>query len=652
MVQTNQGKNGLAALGVVVAVLAMIATLLGAAPTAASSGLASEGVVSTDRLGDALDFSNADVQPFAATVNGNGMIDIEVLTADTGEVADELRALGATVNGSQDGAAVHVEATPEMISQIEAINGVDGVLPALQVVNARGSVVGEEVAHIGAPTWHAAGATGKGVRVLLVDQFGKAIWDRARASKDVPKPSGTFCSVRGRDCSVWDVVNPNEPHGTAVAEMVHELAPNAKIYLATQGTTVDLPRIVDYAISNKIDIISMSQVLTGFDTPGNGTGTWNAAAAKAADNGIAFFASSGNRGGVPGATTAQERGVYYRGPFTDTNNDGIHEFVPGGDELMGYQTCNGQISARWNDFDSTGTEFGFTASNATDYELIVVDNLDQTPLPIKYRSTERQGSPGQLPIEFAPGDDCRSGQVDFVAVRMVSPGNGTQGDIIEIMAANGQFEYYQNPYSAAIPIVDSKRAGIFGVGAVDPVGGNQIATYSSQGPTTDGRMTPKISGAACVETTAYGPNQCFNGTSAGAPSVAGFAALVLSSGLAKNPAQLEAFLASNAIDRGPRGADSIFGHGEAIAISAPCGGRLATKVGTNGKDTLKGTKKADVIAGLGGNDKIIGKGGNDILCGNGGNDTLIGGGGKDTCYSNALGLKKDKGKYKKCKKKK
>lgn len=60
-----------------------------------------------------------------------------------------------------------------------------------------------------------------------------------------------------------------------------------------------------------------------------------------------------------------------------------------------------------------------------------------------------------------------------------------------------------------------------------------------------------------------------------------------------------------------------------------CQGKVATIVGTNQADKLRGTAGRDVIVGLGGNDQILGLGGNDIVCAGGGKDVVRGGGGKD-----------------------
>ena len=63
--------------------------------------------------------------------------------------------------------------------------------------------------------------------------------------------------------------------------------------------------------------------------------------------------------------------------------------------------------------------------------------------------------------------------------------------------------------------------------------------------------------------------------------------------------------------------------------SPSCAGKRATRVGTPGKDDLKGTRRADVIVGLGGDDTIRALAGNDLVCAGKGRDIVHGGAGKD-----------------------
>jgi uncharacterized delta-60 repeat protein len=57
---------------------------------------------------------------------------------------------------------------------------------------------------------------------------------------------------------------------------------------------------------------------------------------------------------------------------------------------------------------------------------------------------------------------------------------------------------------------------------------------------------------------------------------------------------------------------------------------MATIVGTERPNTLRGTPQADVIVAKGGNDLILGAGGNDVICAGSGNDRVQPGAGNDT----------------------
>ncbi|MEX2032579.1 MAG: hypothetical protein WEA81_06895 [Dehalococcoidia bacterium] len=66
-----------------------------------------------------------------------------------------------------------------------------------------------------------------------------------------------------------------------------------------------------------------------------------------------------------------------------------------------------------------------------------------------------------------------------------------------------------------------------------------------------------------------------------------------------------------------------------------CAGQVATVVGSEQADRLRGTRGRDVIAALGGNDVVSALGGNDLICGGAGKDALRGGPGKDVLRGEA-----------------
>ena len=104
-----------------------------------------------------------------------------------------------------------------------------------------------------------------------------------------------------------------------------------------------------------------------------------------------------------------------------------------------------------------------------------------------------------------------------------------------------------------------------------------IASYSSRGPTIDGRTKPDITGTSCASSTVYRPGtrdgtECwFSGTSQAAPHVAGLAALVRQRFPDYTPEQVTAYLKKHADDheRGPLGADNTWGHGLATLPPGP-----------------------------------------------------------------------------------
>ena len=85
----------------------------------------------------------------------------------------------------------------------------------------------------------------------------------------------------------------------------------------------------------------------------------------------------------------------------------------------------------------------------------------------------------------------------------------------------------------------------------------------------------------------------------------------------------------------PDSAGVFDGNPDWSRVPLECQGKVATVVGTNFKDELKGTGDKDVIVAMGGEDKVSAKGGNDIICGNGGPDQLKGSDGKDKLFGAA-----------------
>jgi subtilisin family serine protease len=101
--------------------------------------------------------------------------------------------------------------------------------------------------------------------------------------------------------------------------------------------------------------------------------------------------------------------------------------------------------------------------------------------------------------------------------------------------------------------------GAFTVGAVH-WSDDSLEPYSSQGPTSDGRIKPDLVGPSAVKNASYAPS-IFDGTSAATPHVAGAAALILQAFPDFTPTDLVNLLQSRAIKLGQPELNNQFGAG-------------------------------------------------------------------------------------------
>lgn len=461
--------------------------------------------------------------------NGDLRLTLELDTEDTASLARELEAKGFQVtatSGNLMDIAIPIDLLAEAVENdrpeelFQGISGLEHIvrirLPVISIQD-EGSVETESVPVIGADVWQASGITGLGVKVGVLDRGFDGY--RSLLGGDLPANVTVQSFIAGLDADQAGTV-----HGSAVAEIIHDIAPDAELFFAAYDTDVEQRQAIDWLISQGVRIISHSG--SSILGPMDGTGEDALLVDQIVANGVLWVNSAGNRGYT-----------HYRAAFNDQDGDGYHEFSSG-DELMEFIPVGRTILVlNWDDWQN-GTQ---------DMDLYVMDT-DGNEIT---SSTNVQNGPGSAAAEGLVYEFTDNGPyaVAFYAARIDRP------VLMNFFLWDGEIEYYTPEYSVTTP-GDSRSS--LTVGAVN-WSDDALEDYSSRGPTSDGRLKPEISAQAGVSSAAYGST--WLGTSASTPHVSGAAALVLQIFPSYTPQQITEFLLSRSIDLGPGGPDNGYGYG-------------------------------------------------------------------------------------------
>jgi subtilisin family serine protease len=387
----------------------------------------------------------------------------------------------------------------------------------------------------GASSYHSAGYTGSGVKVAIIDG-GFAGLSSAIAAGELPS-TAIKIDCTGTACVSTTFPSETNIHGTAVGEIAHDMAPGAQLYLIKIADSLDLVDAKNYCVTNGIDIINHSMCYFNLNFYDGQCYYSNpvCTADNAYANGILWVNSAGNY--------AQS---HYEATFTDSNADKLHDTLisfaaNAGDSFRAYLT--------WNAWPATDQDYDFLLLDSS-FNIVAKNNDPQTG--------------AQPPVEKISCEIPKTGTYLLVIYKYSASANHR----LEVYSPN----YYLNPAVASSSLGGPADAsGALAVAAISYsnwTSGPQ-ESFSSQGPTNDGRIKPDISGPDFVSTYTYGAS-AFPGTSASAPHVAGAAALILGANPTYSVAQLWNALTGSAIDMGSGGKDNIYGFGRLnLPIGAP-----------------------------------------------------------------------------------
>jgi hypothetical protein len=528
-----------------------------------------------------------------AGVEDDGMVVVDIKAEVTDELLQAIADLGGRVASAfTKFGAVRARIPIRQIEALAELTEVRHIGPRQQFLVNTGSQTSQgDVAHAAAAARTTHGINGTGVKVGVLSDGVDTLASR-QASGDLPPtcPQAGACVQVVQECDL----TPYPPgttcgdEGTAMMEIIHDLAPGAQLYFATafDGDAAFAANILTLKNTYGCDIIVDD--VTYFNEGAFQDGVIAQAVNTVTAGGALYFSSAGNSGRKDAGTSGTWEGDYVDAgcPLTIVglpqpyNNVPQHSFTGGtgcsaarSSEYLNYGYASGHVvSLKWSDP---------LGASGNDYDLFIYDGSFIVDWSIDRQignidPYERVGGyPGEYVWVTKYSGVARALRVDTNRARLAISTAGA------VVGHNGG----ENTVSVAAVNVSTAGGGAFTGG-----GANPVETYSSDGPRrifynpngseiTPGNvlfgagggrnlMKPDITAADCVTTTTPGFIP-FCGTSAAAPHAAAIAALLKSTPNHPSGGQALAAMFATALDvTPPTGWDQNSGVGIVMANTA------------------------------------------------------------------------------------
>jgi hypothetical protein len=536
------------------------------------SGLAFAAMAATGQLNGA---SYAGAVPNMATdASGNVVVDIRGSATD---IVTMVNALGGQVISSypQYG-SVRAGMPLTNMEYLASSASVTQVVQQETAIHSVGALTSQGfISHDARTAVNNLAVNGSGIKVgVLSDSASAARVAALIASGDLGPNTTVLANQQGP--------SNGTDEGTAMMEIVQDVAPGAQIYFATADNGV-----ASFAANINALAAAGAKVIVDDVTYFNEGAFQDGPIARAVNTvtaaGVAYFSSAGNSGNLTDGTSGTWEGDFSSGgatvsPITEpglVHNFGTVANPQNYDVLTAGTTF---ISLKWSDPLGASTN---------DYDLFILNSAGTAVTA--FSATAQNGS--QDPYEavsastgFAVGS--RIVVVQFAGATRALRVDTNRGQL-SIKTAGSTFGHNggQNTTTVAATYWNSARTGTRPfVGAANPV-----EVFNSDGPrkiffnpdgtpitpgnflfSTNGGTTfpkPDITAADGVSAKTPGFNPFF-GTSAAAPHAAGIAALVLSAHPSKTGAQVVACMKAAALDNMAPGPDRDGGVGIPMAPAA------------------------------------------------------------------------------------
>ena len=518
-----------------------------------------------------------DPEPPAGPVPGveqvaDGRVLVDIRADVTPAVLARIEQSGGTVVTSVPGyRAIRALLPLASLERLAALDAIGTIRTADEAVTRKDDTSAGDAAHGANRARRTHGVDGTGIGIGVLSNGVRTLADRQK-SGDLPDRVTVLPGQEGTG-----------DEGTAMLEIVHDLAPGADLYFATAWTgqaqfAANIEALCDAGADVIVDDVGY------FAEPNLQDGVIAQGVDAATADGCFFFSAAGNDGNLNDGTSNVWEGDYAAGSalVADSETLGVrHDFGGGAEEnpirggFLGLFT--GTIVLQWADP---------LGASSNDYDLFLVD----ADGAVVASSTDTQDGT-QDPIEV-----ISMGFFVYEDVRLVIVKVSGADRYLRVQAFRGKLDIatagttYGHPAAEnaiGVAAVDAASAG-GSAGVFD--GSESVETYSSDGPrrmffetdgtpitagdfsSTGGKVLkkPDLAAATCVSTATPGFSP-FCGTSSAAPHAAAVAALMLEAAggpAGVNLVQLRSAMSGAALDIEAAGVDRDSGAGIVMTARA------------------------------------------------------------------------------------
>ena len=239
------------------------------------------------------------IAPATATAAAPRTFEVVARQGQEARAISSIHRLGGEVT-LRRGSTLQVRLPLSRLARMRASAGVRGAGPVS--VGWADTIISQGVYRTGADVLQAQGLRGAGVRIAVLDLGFGTRW-RSKLGIELPPASGidavqSFDMTTGQP-EIAGLLSSDTPtsHGESVAEVVHDMAPDATLTLVNYHTELEFMQAVDWLINGpggkpRVDVIVHSNSF--LDGPFDGSGPTAQEVDKAEAAGILWVNSAGN----------------------------------------------------------------------------------------------------------------------------------------------------------------------------------------------------------------------------------------------------------------------------------------------------------------------------------------------------------------------